>query len=108
MTNQMKLKQTVLLVMGLLPLGVIAQTNNPVSAMVAAPQPPSAAMPDKDTLSYAIGMYFGRAVTNAIRGGVVSVDTNTVIEAIEDVITGKPTRLSDRQLTAVLNQFRAM
>ena len=61
----MKLKQTALLVMGLLPLGVIAQPNNP-----QAPVPPSnlhvtpsaPEMPEKGKLSYAIGMYSAKAL----------------------------------------------
>ncbi len=102
--------------MGLLPLGVIAQTNKPQStappakppgatAMPAKPAP--AEMPEKGKLSYAIGMFFGNNITNGIKRGELSVDTNTVLEAIKDVITGKPTRLSQQELTDVMNQLRA-
>jgi len=102
--------------MGLLPLGVIAQTNkpqstapptNPPGAVVAPAKPPPAEMPEKGRLSYAIGMYFGNNITNSIKHGELNVDTNTVIEALTDVITGKPTRLSQKELSEVMSQFRA-
>ena len=103
--------------MGLLPLGVIAQTNQPQSAAPPAKPPgavamppgkaPTAEMPEKGKLSYAIGMYFGNNITNSIKHGEINLDTNTVLEAIKDVITGKPTRLSEKELTDVMNQLRA-
>jgi len=108
----MKLKQIVFLVMGLLPLTVIAQTNKPQStaptgAMGVPSKPPSTEMPEKGKLSYAIGMYFSSNITNGIKHGNLSVDTNTVLEAIKDVLTGKPTRLSEAEVTEVMNQLRA-
>ncbi len=112
----MKLKQTAFLVIGLLPLGVIAQTNkpqtvsppaNPPGAVVVPSKPPPAEMPEKGKLSYAIGMYFGSNITNSIKRGELNVDTNTVLEAIKDVIAGKPTRLSENESREVLNQLRA-
>jgi FKBP-type peptidyl-prolyl cis-trans isomerase FkpA len=115
MTKQMKLKQTALLVMGLLPLGVIAQPNNPQPTAPPAKQPGftvtpskpvSTEMPEKGKLSYAIGMYFGRNITNGIKRGDVSVDTNTVLEAITDVVGGKPTRLSEKEVSAIFDQLK--
>src|SRR5271157_5920241 len=116
MTNQMKLKQTAFLVMGLLPLGVIAQTNKPQTMVPPARPPgavavptnaPPAEMPEKGRLSYAIGMYFANNITNSIKRGDLNVDTNTVLEAIKDVIAGKPTRLTENETKEVLNQLRA-
>lgn len=102
--------------MGLLPLGVIAQTNkpqstappaNPPGAAAMPAKPPPAEMPEKGRLSYAIGMFFGNNITNSIKRGELNVDTNTVLEAIKDVVTGKPTRLSEKDLTDVMNQLKA-
>jgi FKBP-type peptidyl-prolyl cis-trans isomerase FklB len=111
MTNQMKLKQTVFLVMGLLPLGVIAQSAAPSAMPPGAfnlqPTPTSVEMPPKDKLSYAVGMYFANNIANSIKRGNIDVDTNTVLQAITDVISGKPTRLSEKELTEVMNQFKA-
>jgi FKBP-type peptidyl-prolyl cis-trans isomerase FklB len=112
MTNQMKLKQTVFLAIGLLPLGVIAQTNKlqstaPPGAAVMPAKPPPAEMPEKGRLSYAIGMYFANNIANSIKRGELNVDSNTVIEGIKDVLTGKPTRLSEKELTEVMNQLKA-
>jgi len=112
--------------MGLLPLAVIAQTNKPQptapppkspGAMMPpaklpgtiemSAKPPSAEMPEKGRLSYAIGMYFGNNIANGIKRGELNVDTNTVLDAIKDVLTGKPTRLTQAELTEVMNQLRA-
>jgi FKBP-type peptidyl-prolyl cis-trans isomerase FklB len=114
MTKQMKLKQAVFLVVGLLPLGVIAQANKPQSTTppanptgpVITMKSPSAEMPEKGRLSYAIGMFFGNNINKSIKSGDVSVDTNTVLQAISDVVTGKPTRLSEKELTEVLSQLK--
>jgi FKBP-type peptidyl-prolyl cis-trans isomerase len=118
MMNQMKLKQTAILVMGLLPLGVIAQTNKPQIQLqppnFAAPgaagqKPPAPApeMPEKGKLSYAIGMFFGKNITNSIEHGELVVDTNTVLAAISDVVHGAPTKLTEAELTSVMNQLKA-
>src|SRR5271170_3786931 len=115
MTNQMKLKQTAFLIMGLLPLGVIAQPNNqptiPAPArmpnFVAAPSTPvSTEMPEIGKLSYSIGMYFARNITNSIKRGELTVDNATVIAAITDVLSGKPTRLSEKEVSDVFNQLK--
>jgi FKBP-type peptidyl-prolyl cis-trans isomerase FklB len=113
MTTQMKLKHTVFLVMGLLPLGVIAQTNQPQTPAAApkpptmAPKPPPAEMPDKGRLSYALGMYVASNFTNNIKRSNVDLDTNAVLDAIKDVIMGNPTRLNQKEVSDVMNQFRA-
>jgi FKBP-type peptidyl-prolyl cis-trans isomerase len=116
MTNQMKLKQAAILVMGLLPLGVIAQPNNPQTPpppsnlrLSGAPggMPAAPEMPEKGKLSYAIGMFFGNNITNSIKHGELNVDTNTVLAAITDVLTGKPTHMTETELTAVMNQLKA-
>jgi FKBP-type peptidyl-prolyl cis-trans isomerase FklB len=115
MTNQMKLKQTAFLVMGLLPLGVIAQTNTPQTTaapgqppgvMAIPSKPPSVEMPEKSRLSYSIGMYFARQITNSIKRGDLTVDNDDVIAAITDVLTGKPTRLTEKEVAAVFDQLK--
>src|SRR5271154_5854102 len=115
MTNQMKLKQTAFLVMGLLPLGVIAQPSNPQSVpapartpnFVGMPSTPvSTEMPEIGKLSYSIGMYFARNITNSIKRGELTVDNATVIAAITDVLSGKPTRMSEKEVSDVFNQLK--
>ncbi len=100
--------------MGLLPLYGIAQTNQPPTMHATPPgmamtpaNPPPAVMPEKGRLSYAIGMYFGNSITNSFKRGGVEVDTNTVLDAIKDVVTGKPTRLTHAEQEEVLKQLRA-
>ncbi|MGD0814264.1 MAG: FKBP-type peptidyl-prolyl cis-trans isomerase [Verrucomicrobiota bacterium] len=110
----MKLKQTVFLIMGLLPLCGIAQTNKPQNtpakppggAMTPAVTAP-AVMPEKGKLSYAIGMYFGNNITNSFKRGGVDLDTNAVLDAIKDVVTGQPTRLTQAEQGEVMKQLRA-
>ena len=63
-------------------------------------------MPEKGKLSYAIGMYFGNNITNSIKRGELSVDTDAVITAISDVVNGKPTRMTQKEVSDVLNQLR--
>jgi len=102
--------------MGLLPLGVIAQIttqppipppSRPPGAVAVPSKPPSAEMPEKGKLSYAIGMYFGRNITNSIKAGKLDVDTDTLLGAIKDVVTGKPTRLSEKEVGDVISQLKA-
>jgi FKBP-type peptidyl-prolyl cis-trans isomerase FklB len=121
----MKLKQTALLVLGLLPLVVTAQTNKPQtpvppSNLHAAPPsnlqlaPPSsphamlppATMPEKGKLSYAIGMFFGNNITNAVQHGEIPVDNEAMLQAIGDVVNGKPTKLTTNEVTSIMNQLR--
>lgn len=98
--------------MGLLPLSVIAQPNpqppipppsRPPGAMAVPSKPPSAEMPEKGKLSYAIGMNIG----NGLKHQELNVDVDTLATALKDVLGGKPTRLSDKEAGEVLNQLRA-
>lgn len=101
--------------MGLLPLGIIAQPNNPPTPAPSRPpgtivmpsKPPSAEMPEKGKLSYAIGMYFARNITNSIKRGEITVDNDTVIAAISDVLAGKTPRMTEKEITAVFEQLKA-
>ncbi len=103
--------------MGLLPLGVIAQTNKPQStvAPVAPPSnvkivpsaPPSTEMPEKGKLGYAIGMYFARNITNSIKHGDLTVNNDEIIAAITDVLNGKNPRMTEKEVSAVFEQLRA-
>ncbi len=110
----MKLKLDVLLLTTLTALSAVAQPNNP-----AAPRPnpqmpsglmrgpggpggpaanePPAKMPDKDTLSYFIGMSVGRS----IKKQDLPVDIDTIAAAIRDVVGDKPTRFDDAKYMAV-------
>jgi FKBP-type peptidyl-prolyl cis-trans isomerase FklB len=54
-------------------------------------------MPDKDTLSYFIGMSVGRN----IKKQELPVDVDIVAAAIRDVMAGKPTRFNDAQFAAI-------
>ena len=59
-------------------------------------------MPDKDTLSYAIGMYFG----NNFKRDQLDIDIDTMTTAIKDVMAGKPTRMTDAEVRTTMQQFQ--
>jgi len=97
-----------------LPLCGMAQPNNPQTTPAKPPGaamtpaiPAPAVMPEKGRLSYAIGMYFGNNITNSFKRGGVDLDTNDVLDAIKDVVTGKPTRLTEAEQGEVMKQLRA-
>jgi FKBP-type peptidyl-prolyl cis-trans isomerase FklB len=108
----MKLKLDVLLITTLTALSAVAQPNNPAGPRPnpqmppglmrgpAANEPPPK-MPDKDTLSYFIGMSVGRS----IRKQNLPVDVDTIAAAIRDVITDKPTKFSDSQYMAIQKEL---
>jgi FKBP-type peptidyl-prolyl cis-trans isomerase len=112
----MKLKQAVFLAMGLLPLGVIAQPTPPTGAPPTRPpgamsppmmmKPPTAEMPEKGKLSYAIGMYFANNITSSVKRGQIDIDTNIVLKAITDVVLGKPTEMTETEQREVINQLK--
>ncbi len=54
-------------------------------------------MPDKDTLSYFIGMSVGRS----IKKQDLPVDVDTIAAAIRDVIADKPTKFNDTQYMTI-------
>lgn len=115
----MKLKQTALLMLGLLPLPLLAQTAQPVPTPPptrstgmprtmtpgmmpgTAPKVPFTPMPDKDKLSYAIGMNIG----NGIKTTGITVDVDTLAAAIKDIQAGKTTRLTEDEYKATLSQL---
>jgi len=114
--NKMNLRKIAFLMVGLLPLGVFAQTTPP-QVKISPPNSPglslspanpaSAEMPDKKKLSYAIGMYFGRDITNRLAHGQVEIDTNILMDALTTVVSGKPAKLSEKEVADIFNQLRA-
>lgn len=68
--------------------------------------PTSTEMPEKTKLSYAIGMYFGRDITNRLTHGQIVIDTNLMIQALTAVVDGKPTTMSEKEVQDVFNQLR--
>ena len=58
-------------------------------------------MPDKDTLSYFIGMSVG----NSIKKQELTVDVDTIAAAIKDVVSGHPTRFTDAQFSEIQRQL---
>jgi FKBP-type peptidyl-prolyl cis-trans isomerase len=119
MTNQMNLKRVSILLAGLLPIGLFAQPqiqpqHAPVGAppmrMNAMPGGPMATpppMPEKSKLSVAIGMYFGRSITNSVKRGELDIDNALMLKTIEDVINGKPAPMTEMEVQATLNQLKA-
>jgi FKBP-type peptidyl-prolyl cis-trans isomerase len=62
-------------------------------------------MPDKDKLSYAIGM----SIANNIKRDQLELDVDTVAIAMKDVLGGKTTRITEAELKDTMTQFqRAM
>jgi FKBP-type peptidyl-prolyl cis-trans isomerase FklB len=60
-------------------------------------------MPDKEKMSYAIGMYFG----NTIKRQELSVNVDTVIAALKDMLAGNTNHMSEDEMTATLRQLSA-
>jgi FKBP-type peptidyl-prolyl cis-trans isomerase len=59
-------------------------------------------MPEKDKLSYAIGMSIG----NNIKKDKLDLDMDVVATAMKDVMEGKPTKFTDSELTNIMTQFQ--
>jgi len=66
----------------------------------AKPPATPVAPPDKDKLSYALGMNLGQR----IKGSGVDTDINVIEQAIKDVLGGKPTEIQESEIHAILKQ----
>jgi FKBP-type peptidyl-prolyl cis-trans isomerase FklB len=62
-------------------------------------------MPERDTLSYFIGMSVGNSIKMQELG--TNVDIETIAAAMKDVVSGHPTRLTDPQFKDVQKQLRS-
>jgi len=98
--------------MTLVALNAAAQPNNPQPPRPAPSMPPGLMkppasnapppqMPDKDTLSYFIGMSVG----NSIKKQELTVDVDTIAAAIKDVVSGHPTRFTEAQFSEIQRQL---
>lgn len=85
---------TATLTAGFMSLSVMA--TDPFSPTTPAP-------PDKDKLSYAVGLRMGMQLIEA----GTNVDTDVAIHAVDDVLEGKPTMMQESDAAAMLNQARA-
>ncbi len=69
----------------------------------AKPEIKPAGPPDREKLSYASGMRIGMQLLQAS----TSVDPNVAVQAVKDVLEGKPTKMQESDIMAILNQARA-
>lgn len=86
--------QCVLLLAGLIAFPVVAQEHQ------ATPRP--SGPPDKEKVSYALGMNLAlqRKRTDA------DVDINAFTQGLQDTLDGKPTQVSESEVPEILNQAR--
>jgi FKBP-type peptidyl-prolyl cis-trans isomerase FklB len=68
------------------------------------PQQPTTppVMPDKDKLSYAIGFN----IASSIKKDELDVDVDTIATAMKDVLAGRPTRLTEKDVKDIMTQFQ--
>ena len=76
--------------------------RTPPGRAPAAPNTPPPPMPDKEKLSYAIGM----SIANKIKRDQLDLDMDTVATALNDVVGGKPTRITEAELKSTMTQFQ--
>jgi FKBP-type peptidyl-prolyl cis-trans isomerase len=110
---EMKFIRNAFLITTLLALQAAAQPNLPPSGpgpsmLPMRPNPNSAPpapppMPDKEKMSYAIGMYFG----STIKKQELTVDIDTVTTALKDLMEGRTNHMSEEEMTATLRQLAA-
>ena len=74
----------------------------PMSNRVPPALTPPPKMPDKDKLSYAIGMYTG----SNFKRDKIDVDIDTIATAMKDVLGGNPTRMTDDEVKTTMQQFQ--
>lgn len=89
----MKLKlQTAVLLTGIIAVSAIGQEPNPATT----PSGP----PDKEKVSYALGMNLGLQLKHAD----ADVDVKVIAQAINDVLAGKPTRIQQSEIQPLFRQ----
>lgn len=101
----MKLKLTTLFAIGLLAIQAGAQDNKKPQLLGSKPvqiQPADATPPDKDKLSYAIGMSIG----GNIKRQQAEVDVDTMAKAIKDVLSGATTRITEEQAQTTIRDWQ--
>jgi FKBP-type peptidyl-prolyl cis-trans isomerase FklB len=69
--------------------------------MPSAPAAPPK-MPDKDKLSYAIGVN----IATSIKRDKIDVDIDTIVTAMKDVLADHPTRMTQQEVGETITQFR--
>lgn len=74
--------------------------------MMMPPASLSTEMPSKEKLTIALGMYFGNNITNSLRRNNIDVDTNQMLSIVADVVSGKPAKMSEKEVQEVFNQLR--
>jgi FKBP-type peptidyl-prolyl cis-trans isomerase FklB len=69
--------------------------------MPSAPKTPPV-MPDKDKISYMIGFNIG----GQIKRDNLEVDVDTIATAMKDVLGGRPTRFTEKEVKDIMTQFQ--
>lgn len=61
---------------------------------------------DKAKISYSIGMQVGSQLANSIKQDELDVDAAALLLAIQDMLAGKPPRLTNEEFTTAMNLLR--
>jgi FKBP-type peptidyl-prolyl cis-trans isomerase FklB len=96
---EMKLKQNALLLGGLMALSAFAQPQLTLTnqASISEPVPP-----DKEKLSYAIGMSVGGNIRSTVKRQDIDVNMDTIIQGMKDALTGQPLKLTEKEVSELL------
>jgi FKBP-type peptidyl-prolyl cis-trans isomerase FklB len=98
----MKLKKTALLLLsGLMAVSALAQPQPTSTNQAPAAEP---VPPDKEKLSYAIGMTVGINIGGNIKRQEMDVNVDTILKAMKDALTGQPLKLTDKEMNDLLRK----
>ncbi len=79
--------------------GYAAETNAPGG-------PPEGTFKDeREKASYAMGIYYASQATNVVKRQKMDIDLNVVKGAFDDVLSGRPLKLTDRQALEALRTY---
>lgn len=88
----MILKLTIAAIAGLVSLSAFSEETKP-----------AATPPDKEKISYALGMNLGERIKNS----GADADIDIIAQALKDVLAGKPTEIKEAEIRLILKQAEA-
>ncbi len=80
-------------------LSAFAQPQLTLTNQAPAAEP---APPDKEKLSYAIGMSVGGNIRLTVKRQDIDVNTDTILQGMKDALTGQPLKLTEKEVTDLL------
>lgn len=92
--------------LAILPFSVGAADSKPAPTNAPSPESKAVFKDSKEKASYAVGLYFGNQIKNALKGGNLDVEQDVLLGTIKDVLNGKDLKMTQQEVNPAITGYQ--